>query len=61
MISFRSRYHGNLTPYSGLQLIAAAISQLRVNSAVFAPSRADASAASRPPCPAPIATTSKSH
>ena len=47
-------------PIAGLQLIWPTVSQLVVSSAVLAPSRAAASAASVPAWPAPITSTSKS-
>ena len=47
-------------PIAGLQLICATVSQLVVSSAVRAPIRAAASAASQPAWPAPMTRTSKS-
>src|SRR5262245_4054175 len=48
-------------PIAGLQLICPTVSQLVVSSAVRAPSRAAAYAASAPACPAPTTITSKSY
>ena len=47
-----------LPPTDGLQGMFPTKSSDSVNSAVFAPSRADASAASSPACPAPTTATS---
>src|SRR3990172_10375281 len=48
-------------PIAGLQLICPTVSQFVVSSAVRAPNRAAASAASAPACPAPTTITSKSY
>src|SRR5882757_3125552 len=48
-------------PMAGLQLIWPTVSQLVVSSAVRAPNRAAANAASVPACPAPTTITSNSY
>ena len=45
-------------PMAGLQLMAAMVSRFAVSRSVFAPSRAEAAAASTPACPPPITRTS---